>query len=117
MMRGTGRAGPESDYPLGSLVPLIKTTVGNNLLRLREDKRASQSALANASWLPPLTIRRVENAKTEPRLHTTILLSLALDVPLQSLLAGLPQGGPERTATDSGLYLPPGLYPNCLDHI
>ena len=117
MTRGAGRAGPERDYPPASLVSLIKTTVGLNLLREREDKRASQLALANASWLPPLTIRRIENAKTEPRLHTTILLSLALDVPLQSLLVGLPQGGSERTATGSGLYLPPGLYPKCLDHI
>ena len=103
--------------PPASLVSFIKTTVGRNLLRERENKRASQMALADASWLPPLTIRRIENAKSEPRLHTTILLSLALDVPLQGLLVGLPQGGSKSAAMGSGLYLPPGLDPKCPDHI
>jgi transcriptional regulator with XRE-family HTH domain len=99
----------KGDKAVTSLVPLIKATVGKNLLRERANKRASQVALARASWLPPLTIKRIENAKSEPRLHTAVLLSIALDVPLHRLLVGLPQGGAACAATEEGLYLPPGL--------
>jgi len=63
-----------------------------NVRRLREehDPPFSQTDLHNVSRLHRTEIGRIENAEVEPRLTTLAILAHSLDVPIDSLIEGLP---------------------------
>jgi transcriptional regulator with XRE-family HTH domain len=63
-------------------------TVGNRLRHTRESRAWTQRDLADRSGVRPLTILRIENGNTQPRLSTVRRLSEALGIDPGWLLFG-----------------------------
>lgn len=63
-----------------------------NVRRLREaqDPTLTQTALSEAANLHRTELGRIENALTDPRLSTLVILADALGTTLDELAAGLP---------------------------
>lgn len=70
----------------------IRHILADNVRRERERAGFSQEALANACQLRRGAIARIEKAEREPRVSTLVACSIALEVPLQAFLRGLPEG-------------------------
>lgn len=70
----------------------IRRALADNLRRERERAGLSQEALAGACELRRGAIARIEKAEREPRVSTLVACSIALDVPLDVFLQGLPEG-------------------------
>jgi transcriptional regulator with XRE-family HTH domain len=60
--------------------PHIRSTVGANILRLREGKGLTQRELATRIGMDPIGISRWERGKTMPRPETVELVAEALGV-------------------------------------
>ena len=61
--------------------------LANNVRRLRTAQRLSQSALASKAGLSVPAIKKLENARNEPRVNTVQVIAHALEVRLQDLFA------------------------------
>ena len=71
-------------------------TVGERLRRSRERKAWTQAELASRAQVTQLTIIRIENGKTRPRLPTVRKLADALGVDPGWILFGEEDGAEER---------------------
>jgi transcriptional regulator with XRE-family HTH domain len=69
---------------------LVRKSVGENVLRERARAGMSHRTLARASGISKATIANIEAARREPELLTLVACSFGLDVPLTSLLVGVP---------------------------
>ena len=78
------------------------TTIGENLIRLRQQKCFSQEELAHQSGIALRTIQRIEKEHVQPRGHTLRALSEALQVSLEELRASDPSGALPPQETISG---------------
>jgi transcriptional regulator with XRE-family HTH domain len=58
---------------------------GNNIRRIRKDKKLSMEALANIAEIELSQIYRIETGKINPKLTTVLLIAKALDVRPQLL--------------------------------
>ena len=63
---------------------------GQNLRRIRKDKKLSMEKLAHIAELEPVQISRIELGKTNPKLSTILLLARALEIDAQELFLNLP---------------------------
>lgn len=61
-----------------------KEILAEKIAFLRKSKGLSQEELAYASSINLRTLQRIESGKTEPRGQTLRLISMALDIPLES---------------------------------
>jgi transcriptional regulator with XRE-family HTH domain len=64
---------------------LFLVRFGKQLRKLRMDKKLSQEMLANDANIPINQIGRIERAEISTSLSTLYKISIALDVPIQSL--------------------------------
>lgn len=60
--------------------------IGDNIRRIREDRRLSQKALADTIEVAPTQYSRVETGKVIPALKTLIKIAKVLDVTLDALV-------------------------------
>jgi len=70
----------------------IRQTLADNVRRERVRGGLSQERLADACQVRRGAIARIEKAEREPRVSTLVACSIALDVPLDVFLQGLPEG-------------------------
>ena len=75
-------------------------TVGERLRRTRQRKAWTQAELAERAGLKPLTVHRIENGKTHPRLPTVRKLADALGVDPGWLLLGEENSIDERKRSE-----------------
>ncbi len=71
---------------------------GGILRELRKERCPSQEALAEAASLHRTYVSLLERGQREPSLSTLLILSDALDVSVEQLLAGLPVPEERRPA-------------------
>jgi DNA-binding XRE family transcriptional regulator len=81
-----------SPLTVGSVPQCIRCLLAGNVRRERERAQLSQEALAEACNLQRSTVARIERAEREPRITTLVAFSVALEIPLSALLAGLLEG-------------------------
>lgn len=60
--------------------------IGQNIKKLRAEKKLSQTDLAHASGKDPQSLERVENGKTNPTIYYLLEISKALKVSLKELV-------------------------------
>jgi transcriptional regulator with XRE-family HTH domain len=68
----------------------VRVVLAQNVRRAREQAGMTQEDLAIASGVARETIARLERGDREPRLLTLVAFSLALSLPLETLLNGIP---------------------------
>jgi DNA-binding XRE family transcriptional regulator len=69
---------------------LIRKRLAENVRRQRENAGFSQDALADVSVVGRSTIQRIEKGEQEPRISTLVAFAVALNVPFDAFMAGLP---------------------------
>ena len=70
-----------------------KERLGQNLSQLRGRAGLTQMELANRARMDMAEISRLERGKRDPRLSTVVRLAVALELPLDELLRGIPTSG------------------------
>jgi DNA-binding XRE family transcriptional regulator len=68
----------------------VRLVLAQNVRQAREQAGMTQEDLAGASGVARETIARLERGDREPRLMTLVAFSLALSLPLETLLTGIP---------------------------
>jgi transcriptional regulator with XRE-family HTH domain len=76
--------------PTAEIAKQVRVVLAQNVRRAREQAGMTQEDLANASGVARDTIARLEQGDREPRLLTLVAFSLALSLPLETLLNGIP---------------------------
>ena len=75
-------------------------TIGDRLKDVRTGQRLSQEDLAALSGVSALTIIRIEQGSSKPRLETLRKLATSLDLPVESLAFGKPEPSSVRDDDD-----------------
>ncbi len=78
--------------------------IGDNIRRIREEKRLSQKELAAAIEVAPTQYSRVETGKVMPALKTLIKIAKTLDVPLDALVNSDGAATAEVNVKDKSLF-------------
>jgi transcriptional regulator with XRE-family HTH domain len=78
--------------------------IGENIRRIREEKKLSQKELAAAIEVAPTQYSRVETGKVMPALKTLIKIAKTLDVPLDVLVNADSNAAAEVTVKDKSLF-------------
>jgi Zn-dependent peptidase ImmA (M78 family)/DNA-binding XRE family transcriptional regulator len=65
--------------------------IGANVRRIRKAKGLSQKSLAESAELSVAGLRNIESRRSVPRVDTLTAISAALEVPLQALVAPVPE--------------------------
>lgn len=78
--------------------------IGDNIRRIREEKRLSQKELAAAIGVAPTQYSRVETGKVMPALKTLIKIAKTLDVPLDALVNNDGAATAEVNVKDKSLF-------------
>jgi Zn-dependent peptidase ImmA (M78 family)/DNA-binding XRE family transcriptional regulator len=66
---------------------MVENTIALNLRRLRRAKNLSQERLAEAAGLSRAAYRNIETGKSEPRVSNLQAIAIALDAPIERLVA------------------------------
>ncbi len=78
--------------------------IGDNIRRLREEKRLSQKELAAAIEVAPTQYSRVETGKVMPSLKTLMKIAKILDTPLDGLVSSDGPATAEVNVKDKTLF-------------
>ena len=70
------------------VTPKTLKTIGNRLRKIREEKRMSQTEVAQTMKMLPTQYNKVENGNVNPTLETLVKISEALDVSLDVIVYG-----------------------------
>lgn len=84
-------------------------SVGDNIQKIRKERKITQADLAKKANLSEISIRKYENGSRYPKLESIRRISAALDVPVSSLIDDWVEISPEEIM-DGLTYQGGGFY-------
>lgn len=83
---------------------IVRTTIGNNVVALREERHLSQSALAQEAEVDRSHLGRIERGAENASMDILVRIADALNVPLMDLFRGLENCPPRKLPEQGYLY-------------